>query len=232
MEKVEIGRATLYLGDCREVLPTLSGIDAVVTDPPYGIGHCYGDGGLSGGINWTSGRKPKRRFANVTIVGDDTSFDPGPILTLGVPSILWGANHFADKLPPSPQWLIWDKRTDAATGKWDYSDCEIGWCSLRGPARIFRHVWMGALRAGEENQGKYQKEHPTQKPVALMRWCVERLQGRTILDPFMGSGTTGVACMNLGRRFIGIEIESRYFEIACRRIEQAQKQLPLLDHAI
>ncbi len=223
-EKVVIGNAELWLGDCREILPTLPKHDAVVTDPPYGIGYFHSGSSRSSGAvkTWVNDIHAGKEWA---LVGDDRAFDPAHLLALEVPLILWGANHYSDKLPASSKWLIWNKRTDIALGLWSFADLEMAWCSQKGPARLFNHTWMGALRAGEENQGKYQREHPTQKPLQVMKWCVEQLpKAKSIIDPYMGSGTTGVACAQLGRKFTGIEIEPRYFEIACRRIEQAQVQ--------
>ena len=204
-----IGSAELHLADCREVLPTLSGVDAVVTDPPYGIGYVHGVGG---------GRLARSTsFANIAIVGDDTLFDPTQWLGYRQ-VILWGANHFASCLPDASRWLTWDKREGICSN--DQADCEHAWTNLGGPARMMRHLWNGMLKASERGDIRV---HPTQKPVVLMAWCVDMTSG-TVLDPFMGSGTTGVACARLGRRFIGIEIEPRYFDIACRRIEEAQRQ--------
>jgi site-specific DNA-methyltransferase (adenine-specific) len=219
MTRVEhIGNATLYLGDCREILPGLGKVDAVVTDPPYGIGFAHG-GNDSSGIG--AGRYATK-FAKVGIVGDEAPFDPAPLLVLAADIILWGGNHFADKLPPSPHWLVWDKR--AASGHTnDFADCELAWCSRKAVARVFRHQWDGMMRASERG---VERVHPTQKPIELMKWCLERVvpTAATILDPYMGSGTTGVACAKLGRKFIGIEVDPKYFDIACRRIEAAYQQ--------
>ena len=189
---------------------------ALITDPPYGIAFSHGAGG-----DGIGGGKYVSRFNGVPIIGDDRPFDPTPFLQLGYPSILWGANHYADRLPSSPYWLIWDKRCGLTEN--DFADCEMAWCNVKGVARVFRHYWNGMMRDSERGAPRV---HPTQKPIEVMQWCVERLgYPSTVLDPFMGSGTTGVACMNLGRKFIGIEIEKKYFDIACERIDQAQRQL-------
>ena len=203
----QIGAATLYCGDCRDVLPTLSGIDAVVTDPPYGIGHVKGHGGR--------GKHDRRNIEPIT--GDDAPFDPALWLTFKQ-AILWGADHYAQRLPEG-RWLIWDK-LDGWPSFDSFSDVEVAWCKGRGAARIYRHLWKGICQASGKDEGRM---HPSQKPIPLMEWCLGFTEG-TILDPFMGSGTTGVACARLGRRFIGIEIEPRYFDIACHRIEEAQRQ--------
>lgn len=215
--KVEtIGNATLYLGDCLEILPTLPKVDAVVTDPPYGISFVHG-GNDRGGIGKG---KYATKFAGEAIAGDAVPFDPSSLLSMGVPAIIWGANHFSDRVPGSKGWLVWDKR--AASGHTnDFADCEIAWTNIRTVARVFRHHWDGMMRASEHGAARV---HPTQKPIALMEWCVRFTEGETVLDPFMGAGSTGVACMNLGRKFIGIEIEPKYFEIACERIKAAQDQ--------
>lgn len=207
MSPVIIGDATLYLGDCREILPTLPKVDAVVTDPPYGIGY-----------KSPSGRGQTVRGDYPVIAGDDEGFDPSPWLNFD-DVVLFGANHFADKLPPSPAWLVWDKR-DGFTSN-NNSDCELAWRKCGGSARLIRHLWNGMLKDSERDQ---RRVHPTQKPVVVMEWCLSFVSGLTVLDPFMGSGTTGVACANLGRKFIGIEIEPKYFEIACERIKAAYAQ--------
>jgi site-specific DNA-methyltransferase (adenine-specific) len=205
---------TLHLGDSLALLPTLPRVDAVVTDPPYGIG--YSHGGSSGVLAQTT------RFVGMRIHGDDKPFDPSPWLDF--PNvILWGANHYADRLPARSEWLIWDKR-DGLTSN-DLADCEMAWTNGTRPARLYHHRWMGMLKDSERGEPRV---HQNQKPVALMEWCLSFLpQGCTVLDPFMGSGTTGVACMNTGRNFIGCEIDPGYFAIAKRRIEAAAAQLKL-----
>lgn len=203
MSRVEtIGDCQLYLGDCRDILPTLGPVDAVVTDPPYGIEGTWGGGDSHG---WG-------RFK-----GQAEPWDVRPdwfaewIVALNVPSIVWGGQYFP--LPPSGSWFIWDKVVREFTS----GHAEMAWSNLGKPIRAFSFS-HGALAA----EGK---QHPTQKPKALMEWCLGFLpEGLAILDPFMGSGTTGVACVNLGRAFIGIEREPSYFDIACRRIEEAYRQ--------
>lgn len=215
-----IGDATLYLGDCREILPKLGKVDAVVTDPPYGInygaglrgkGDGYGNADANGwkdygAPEWDTERPPPELF--------------DAMLTCSKDQIIWGGNYFTDYLPPTMQWLVWDK------GQRDFSlaDCEFAWSSQHKAARIFNYGRGKAVRDG--------KEHPTQKPIQLMQWCLEFLpKAKSILDPFAGSGTTGVACVNLGRSFIGIEREPTYFDIACRRIEEAYRQPRLFEEA-
>ena len=209
MRKEVIGNATLYLGDCLTILPELRA-DAVITDPPYGIAHVKGAGGR--------GKHTRRNIA--PIHGDDKPFNPAPFLAFDS-VLMWGADHYAARLPHG-RWLAWDKLDGMA--QWDsFSDVEFAWHSKRGAARLFRLLWKGiaSVKAGEEAN----RDHPTQKPIALMKWCIEQSgDAKIILDPYMGSGTTGVAAMQAGRGFVGCEIEPRYFEVACRRIENAQRQ--------
>jgi len=205
-----IGDATLYCGDCREILPTLPCVDAVVTDPPYGMA-LNTDGTRFSGGHPDSQKRRSAGKAYPAIVGDDAPFDPAPFL--GFQSvILWGLNHFSERLPQGGG-LVWLKRNDDALGSF-LSDAELGW--EKGKTGVF------CFRSYPQSMAT-DRVHPTQKPVDLMEWCVARTRG-IVLDPFMGSGTTGVACIKLGRKFIGIEIEPKYFDIACRRIEEAWKQ--------
>lgn len=203
-----IGEHILILGDCRAILPALGKVDAVVTDPPYGIGE-------HGGACRTRGRPG---YAKHERLGWDAARPDwiADLLSYGREQIIWGGNYFADLLPPSKGWLYWQKLMGG-----DFSDGELAWTSRDKALREFTQC--------PKNQGA---EHPTQKPVAVMQWCLGFLPDcQTILDPFMGSGTTGVACAKLGRKFIGIEIEERYFDIACKRVAAAvaEPRLPGLD---
>lgn len=214
VEWVTIGRARLALGDCRDILPTLGKVDAVVTDPPYGID--YGRaGGFSASHGWGQWRE------NVAWDAERPAreiFDA--MLACSKDQIVWGGNYFTDFLPPTMQWLVWDK------GQRDFSlaDCEFAWSSQQKAARIFNYARGKAVRDG--------KEHPTQKPIQVMKWCLGFVpNAETVLDPFMGSGTTGVAAVQMERQFIGIERDPDYFDIACRRIEDAQRQGNLFEAA-
>jgi site-specific DNA-methyltransferase (adenine-specific)/modification methylase len=205
-----IGDATLYLGDCAEILPTLDKVDAVVTDPPYGIGESAGKNKSRG--NLALAKDYGNDDWDISPISDDLMKS---VVGAGRNAIVFGGNYYA--MPPSKCWLIWDKEN---TG--DFADAELAWTNLNKAVRLKRYMWNGMLRANKEPRG----DHPTQKPIGIMEWCISHLpeETQTILDPFMGSGTTGVACMNLQRKFIGIEREQKYFDIACKRIEQAQKQ--------
>lgn len=218
MSRVEhIGDATLYLGDCLDVLPTLGKVDAVVTDPPYGMRWNTDFTRFSAG-NVRRGPGTK----HPTVRGDNMPLDPAPFLEFPE-VILFGANHYWDKLPAGAC-LVWIKRNDEALNSF-LSDGEIAFLKGRQGVYAFRSILAGSRKAVEAGLDPYgPSAHPTQKPLDLMIWCLAYIKGQTILDPFMGSGTTGVACAKLGRKFIGIEIEERYFDIACRRIEEAYAQ--------
>ena len=213
--KEVIGDCVLYLGDCLEVLPTLGPVDAVVTDPPYGIGAA--NGAAIGGTD-ASGRYARRPRQYAGGWDDKRAGDAAIIASLNAAKrhIIWGGNFFTDLLPIGGRWLIWDKLNSMPS----YSDGELAWTSIKGAAvKKFTRCASG-LAANRDG-----RVHPTQKPVDLMVWCLGFVpDATTILDPFMGSGTTGVACAKLGRSFIGIEIDEGYFEIACKRIEEAYRQ--------
>jgi DNA modification methylase len=203
---VVIGDATLYLGDCRDILTTLPPADAVVTDPPYGIG--------KDGQQQTTGGHGGRKAHEFCEWDNERPGADVFRMILGAADVhlVWGGNYFADLLPASGKWLVWDKGQRIAQ-----SDGELAWTSLGGALRIKTMNRVELLKDGTQ--------HPTQKPVNLMTWCIEQIGNpQTILDPFMGSGTTGVACANLGRKFIGIELERKYFDIACERIAAAYAQ--------
>jgi site-specific DNA-methyltransferase (adenine-specific)/modification methylase len=216
-----IGDATLYLGDCREVLLGLSGVDAIVADPPYGISYVHGRTSHRGCHRGAGANK----HAGIPVIGDDHPFDPTPLIGVAQETLIWGADHFYTRLPDHGRWLGWNKLGSLAS--WDsFSDIEFAWHSEEGAARVCSVMWKGLICSKRTETGF--RDHPTQKPIALMEWCVLQLSSQgTVLDPYMGSGTTGVACHRLGRRFIGIEIELKYFDTACRRIEDAQRQRDL-----
>jgi site-specific DNA-methyltransferase (adenine-specific)/modification methylase len=215
--KVKIGKATLYLGDCMDILPTIDQVDAVITDPPYGIGESSNkikarqrkQGGKStaladqrdyGEFNWDE-TAPAQEL--IELIRQKAKYQA-----------FFGGNYF--HLPPTSCWLVWDK----LNGNNDFADCELAWTNWPKAVRRLQWRWNGMIRQGNE-----ERFHPTQKPLGVMKWVIDLCPNSdTILDPFMGSGTTGVAAMEMGKQFIGIERERQYFDIACERIELAQKQ--------
>ena len=204
-EKVVIGNATLYRGDCMEVLPTLPKVDAVITDPPYGLGKRMQGG--TWGVN--------QEFKEM-VVWDNAPPNVDFLMTLANLSpitVFWGGNYYG--LPPTRCWLVWDKQNAVPT----MADCELAWTSLdANTKRMSRPV------------GRVEHGHPSEKPLDLMAWTIKTVKASgTVLDPYMGSGTTGAACMQVGLPFIGIEREQSYFDIACRRIEQAKAQAQLFE---
>jgi DNA modification methylase len=200
-QRVEIGDAVLYLGDCMDILPALPKVDAVITDPPYGLAEKLQGG--TWGKAFEGAYKDWDAAAPVELVQ--------VALQLSDKAIVWGGNYF--QFPPSRCWLAWIKRDAVRT----MAGCELAWTNFDANAKFFD--WTIAATNAER------VAHPTQKPLALMKWCIEQAGNpETILDPFMGSGTTGVAAIQLGRKFIGIEREPKYFDIACQRIEQAVAQ--------
>lgn len=216
VQKVVIGDCTLYQADCAALLPTLGRFDAVITDPPYGILNLEGAGST------TAIRKSPRQVGSGTLKNrilntSNVGWDIAPaaevldqIRGMSGAQVIWGGNYFP--LPPARGILVWDKEQP-----WpNFSQVELAWTSINRPAAIFR---LSGTR------GTPEKVHPTQKPLALMVWCLGFLpDAKTVIDPFMGSGTTGVAAVQMGRQFTGIERDPAYFAIACRRIEQAYAQ--------
>lgn len=209
MNKVIIGNATLFCGNCADIFPTLEKVDAVITDPPYGIGEAAGK------------NKSRTNLAVARDYGnDDWDNEPAApevieiLREISLYQAIFGGNYY--HLPPSPCWLVWDKMN----GRNDFADCELVWTNWPKAVRRLQWMWNGMIRQGNE-----ERFHPTQKPLEVMKWVINLCpKAATILDPYMGSGTTGVAAIHQGRKFIGIEREPKYFEIACMRIEQANKQ--------
>jgi len=199
---------TIFHGDCRDILPTLPPVDLVLTDPPYGM---KWDGRITRGPNGTGKEGPTRNYG-ATIVGDDTPFDPRLVMAMGWKVIIWGFHHFSDRLPCGSV-LVWLKRYESGFGSF-LSDADLAW--MMGGCGVY--CYRDLSLQGESDE----RLHPTQKPLPLMRWCIERAGDNvtTILDPFMGSGTTLRAAKDLGRRAIGIEIEEKYCEIAVKRLSQ------------
>ena len=200
VKEERIGNQRLILGDCISVMPMLGRFDAVVTDPPYGIG--IADNPVR--------QKHARKDWDAQAIGD-THLQA--IQAISAEQIIWGGNYFG--LPPSRGFLVWDKKQPE---NFSLAMCEQAWWSRDTNAKVFSKSVLG-----------YDKQHPTQKPVALMEWCLGFLpDAKTILDPFMGSGTTLVACQRMGRHGTGIELDPDYFAIACKRVDEAARQPDLL----
>ena len=201
--RVEIGDCVLYEGDCLEVMEAIGKVDAVLTDPPYGIGEHGGACRTRGKPGYTKHEKKDwdKERPSLKVFQIISSAPNG--------SIIWGGNYFADLLPPTMGWLYWQKRMGG-----DFSDGELAWTSRTGALREFTKCPKGI-----------DKSHPCQKPIELMKWCLGFLpDAKIILDPFMGSGTTLVACAKMGRKGIGIELDPDYFDIACERVRKAYEQ--------
>jgi DNA modification methylase len=208
-----IGRARLILADCRDVLPGLGKVDAVVTDPPYGLGDKWQGGNAASKASWKlndGGAEMGWDAAVVDLVTD--------LPALAEHAIIWGGQYYT--LPPVRGWLLWDK----IVREFSSGHAELAWTTIDQPVRSFNYAHAQLASEG--------KTHPTQKPLPLMKWCINFLPlAKLVLDPFMGSGTTGVAAVQMDRDFIGIEREEKYFDIACARIEQAQRQGNLFGEA-
>jgi DNA modification methylase len=206
--RVSIGDCTLYNDDCAFILRQSFRVDALVTDQPYGLGMAK-----RGRIGSGTDAIPATEFEPSD--WDNSPVDPDLmrlVLKRGRWQIVFGGNYYM--MPPASCWLVWDKMN---TG--DFADCELAWTNLPKAARRIQYRWNGMLRQNNEPRG----DHPTQKPVGVMKWCIGQLpdDAMVILDPFMGSGTTGVACVEMGRKFVGIELDKHYFDAACRRIAAA-----------
>lgn len=201
---------TIYHGDCREILPRLE-FDVLLSDPPYGISHP---------TDYAKRGRGKLARCNdfIPVHGDNVPFDPFHLMT-PADTILWGANYYADKLGPVSGWLVWNKERPHEL---DQATCELAWTNCVKGARVFNHLWNGMMRASEYGP----LVHPTQKPIALMKWCLSLRWVREgiVCDPYMGAGSTLVAAKDLGRGAIGIEIEESYCEIAAKRLSQEVMQ--------
>ena len=200
-----IGDCLLLQGNCLEVMPFVGKVDAVVTDPPYEIGR--------DGRHKSKSRHGGHKGYEFKGWDSERPVDAlSDINKMDCAKIVWGGNYFADLFSAGEKWLSWDKGQ-----RLNQSDCELAYTNLKGALRVFTLNRVSLMKDGAQ--------HPTQKPVALMEWCLGFLpDAQTILDPFMGSGTTLVACAKLGRSGIGIELDPDYFEIACKRVEEAYRQ--------
>jgi len=211
----------IYQGDCLEIMKTFEdkSVDLVLTDPPYGIGiNKMGfTNNLQGGVAKRTDYKGMADWDSVKLTKD--YFDE--IFRVSKNQIIFGGNYYTEFLKPKSCWIVWDKRTADKYSN-DFADGEMAWTSFDKPMRIFRFLWSGMLQ--ENMKHKETRHHPTLKPTELMKWCLEKYSedGDTILDPFLGSGTTAVACKQLNRNYIGIEISEKYCEIARERLKQEQ----------
>jgi len=195
---------TIFHGDCREVLLSIAATGVLITDPPYGMDYTSGTGGRAG-------HRRGERWEPVT--GDDAPFDPSHLLGFET-SILWGANWYANKLPPSGGWLVWDKTPKGSKLGFAASHAELAWTNLCGSIRKFSLQWGGEARNGEPFY------HPTQKPVALAAWMLREFRPEAVIDPYMGAGWIAEACRDARVPYVGIEIEERYCEVAANRMAQ------------
>ena len=213
------GRVTLINADCLDVLPLIEAgsVDAVVTDPPYETAYTHPGPGMP-----VSGRYSSRRLAE-PVKGYDVAFNPVPLLAW--PCVLFGADQYASTLPSGGVFHVWDKSHSGGPSD-SFSDVEIIWTSWRCARIVIRYLWKGVCQDGEKGRKKH---HPSQKPEAVMEQCITLSRAEGVLDPYMGSGTTGVACVRLGRRFIGIEIEPKYFAIAVKRIKAELRKTVLFE---
>lgn len=195
---------TLYLGDCRKVLPSIdpATVALLLADPPYGMNH-----------EPTRRSNGSKRWGAERVTGDAEPFDPAHLLGFRR-LVLFGANWYANRLPPSGGWLVWDKTPKGAKQGFTASHAELAWTNCCASVRKFSLQWGGEARNGEAHL------HPTQKPVALMRWILHEFTapGDLVLDPYMGSGPVAQACQDEGRRYIGIEQEERHCETAVQRL--------------
>jgi site-specific DNA-methyltransferase (adenine-specific)/modification methylase len=228
MESVTIGNGTLYCGDCRDIIGDLH-FDSIITDPPYGLAKILNRSWEAFGKVWNKKQRRKNLHSGGTwaakeiytdVDWDSETPDVTFLLERDVPTMLFGGNYFTH-LPPSRKWIVWFK--GATHYRRSFAELELCYCNFDGNARIIEYI-PDFNRGFVSNGSRIHKVHPTQKPVAVMRFCISELPkgcGNIICDPYMGSGTTGIAAIQMGRAFIGIEQKKKYFDIACQRIEQA-----------
>ena len=226
--KLELDK--IYHIDCLEGMRLMKeqGITAdwCITDPPYGIGE---DGKKNHSRGNTTTAKAKAAPTLFTPKNWDKKRIEKPyfdiMFEVSKEQIIFGGNYYTDYLPPSSCWIVWDKVNYGT----DFADCEMAWSSYKGAVRLFRYMWNGMLQGNMKNKEK--RIHPTQKPLPLIEWILNKYtkEGDVILDPFIGSGTTAVACHKLKRKYIGFELDEEYFELASKRIEEAKSQLSIFD---
>jgi site-specific DNA-methyltransferase (adenine-specific) len=216
--------ATLYLGDCAIIAPSIQGVSAVVSDPPYGMNWDTDSSRFSGGNSESMEKNPRGtgRSDYGPVAGDSVEFDASPWIKYPK-CVLFGVNHFGNQLPVGTT-LVWVKKHEHLWGSF-LSDAEAAWMKGGFGVYLYKKSFPPPVRAMDAggNPANPIGIHPTQKPVSLMAWCMDRAKverGETAMDPFMGSGTTGVACIRTGRNFIGIEKDPKHFQTACDRISR------------
>lgn len=221
MRSETIGCCTVHLADYRDVLPGLPGVTHIIADPPYGNDYRQ---------KRSRDKLVRPDAVHAPIVGNAEPFDPSMLLCAAPVVVLWGANYYADKLPPNGKWLIWDKRENTTPD--DGADVEMAWTNLRGVPRMHRQLWRGICRRGEENVSRGAKKlHPNQKPVALMDWCLDQAgvtRSSRVVDTHIGSGTTALACLRRGVRFDGMEIDPIHFETTVQRLKHELQNMECL----
>lgn len=213
MTPVRIGNCDLFLADCKTVLAGLPFGGVLVTDPPYGIGYK-----VNSRPPRDTGLLPHPTLPQEPIHGDSEAFDPSHLMGRFSRMAIFGGNHM-DGLPAGGRTIIWDKRRDSKPDS--HSDCEICWTNVPGADRIHRQKWRGMIREGEENLSRSRKLHRNQKPVALLDFVFDQIgvqRGQIVVDPYMGSGSTGVVAIRRGNPFVGIEIDPHHFEVAVDRL--------------
>ena len=216
------GRVALYLGDCLELLPTLEGVEAIISDPPYGMNWNTDSTRFSGG------RRSSLRGQGVDdyapIHGDEMPFDPRPWLTYDK-VVLFGSNHYSALLPVGTT-LVWQKKHEHQFGSF-LSDAEVAW--MKGGHGVYckRDTSHLALNGDGSPSRPCERIHPSQKPIPLMAWCMDKAkvpEGATVLDPYMGSGSTIIAAIRTGQKAIGIEKDPEHFKNAVERIKRELAQ--------
>lgn len=235
-EKITIGDATLIRGDSIALLEQgyyqQFELGAIVSDPPYGIGYEYGGGG-NGCRHFSGYTAAAIKNVKEQIKGDDQPFQPqawcdlAPLSgdKLGLKICLFGANNFMQRLPDGGTLLAWDKHLGSGADD-SFTDCEWAWVGRKAKREVFRWKWKGVIKNQTQPLdfpfGKTIRSHVMQKPVELMRWCIEKCKAKEhsiILDPFMGSGSTGIAALSLGHQFVGVEFSQEHFDTAVKRVK-------------
>jgi len=215
MQEIKLSdNITIINADCREIGTVAC--DAIITDPPYGMAHP---------CNFAERKRGNLALCNdwPDVAGDAEPFDPSWIIAMNKPTVLWGGNWFANQLPPTSGWLVWDKeRPDEL----DQATCELAWTNCIKGVRRYRHLWNGMMKATERGESY----HPTQKPVALFSWTLALRwlsDIKAVFDPYMGSSPCGVACVRAGIRYVGVEINKVHFDTARMRLENELSQCNL-----